>query len=67
MSEERPRRNFERFETRSEAMKFYNMEEPRWVFPDGVGASTSVTFGEWLCLPVRDNGIYVLGKDETNL
>lgn len=61
------KRNFDRFETRAEAMRFYNMEKPSWVFPDGVGASTSVTFGEWLWLPVRDNGIYVRGKDETNL
>ena len=51
-------RNFNRFYNMIDAKRAYEMENPRWVYPDGIGVSTKVDFVEWCWLPIRKDGIY---------
>ena len=51
-------RNFNRFSSRHEAFVQYQIEKPRWIYSDGIGAAISVDFDEWCWLPVRKDGIY---------
>jgi hypothetical protein len=51
-------RNFERFRTKHEAFLQYELEKPRWVYEDGIGAAILVEFDEWCWLPIRKDGIY---------
>lgn len=61
-------RNFQRFATRRDAEIAYKNEKPKWFYPDGSGATTSVDFDrEWPWLPIRKDGLYTRGKFEKYL
>lgn len=60
-------RNFNRFSSRHEAFLQYQIEKPRWVHADGIGAAISVEFDEWCWLPIKKDGIYHKGKYEKYL
>ena len=57
-------RNFSRFSSRHEAFLQYQIEKPRWVCADGIGAAIPVEFYEWCWLPIKKNGIYEKRKYE---
>lgn len=78
MSEERPRRNFERFNTRREAFLAYQelcgtRKTPIWIEDDEVPCATEVDFNDWCWLPEKEDGRYrkseylkqYLGRDYT--
>ena len=51
-------RNFSRFASRHEAYIAYQMEKPKWVYPDGIGVAIAVDFNDWCWLPIKKDGIY---------
>ena len=57
-------RNFNRFSSRHEAFLQYQVEKPRWVYEDGIGAAIVVDFAEWCWLPIKKDGIYDKRKYE---
>lgn len=67
MSEERPRRNFERFKTRSEAFLAYQelcatRKTPIWIVDDEVPCATEVDFNDWCWLPENPQGDYAVSQ-----
>lgn len=52
------KRNFERFETRHEAYVAFELENPRWVYNDGINTAIKMEFEEWCWLPIKGDGIY---------
>ena len=57
-------RNYERFENRHEAFLAFNLENPRWVYDDGVNMAIKMELDEWCWLPVKRDGIYERSKYE---
>ena len=67
MSEERPRRNFERFKTRHEAFLAYQelcatRKTPRWIVDDEVPCAIDVDFSDWCWLPENPQGVYAVSQ-----
>lgn len=56
------KRNFQRFDSRKEAKRIYEMESPQWVYPNGVTSIVPIPFEVWCWLPIIPTGIYEASK-----